>query len=90
MGAFDTFGGVFESYGWGVQLFDSPAFYPRPLVGHFGNAFGFNGGVWYDPQRQIAMAYALNGIEMGDESDGISHHERSIMRAIATFCDQNP
>lgn len=83
MGRFDSLGGVFESYGWGVQIFDRPAFFPRPLMGHFGNAYGFNGGAWYDPAVDMSFAYALNGVAMGDESDNFSEAELSIFRTIA-------
>lgn len=85
MGIFDAIGGVFESYGWGVQIFDAPVFYPRPLLGHFGNAYGFNGGVWYDRQTETAFAYALNGVAEDDESDTFSQAELAIFDAIATI-----
>lgn len=75
--------GVFQHYGAGLQIFDAPAFYPRPLVGHFGNAYGFNGGVWYDAQAGLAFAYALNGLELGDEDDRFSVQERAIFDAVA-------
>lgn len=84
-GPFDPVGGVFESYGWGLQIFATPVFYPRPLIGHFGNAYGFNGGVWYDRQTETAFAYALNGVAEGDESDAFSAHELSIFQTIAAL-----
>jgi CubicO group peptidase (beta-lactamase class C family) len=79
----DYLDGVFQHYGAGLQIFDRPTFYPRPLIGHFGNAYGFNGGVWYDEQTDLAFAYALNGLEMGDEDDRFSEHERAIFDAVA-------
>ena len=79
--------GVFEDYGAGLQIFTSPSFYPRPLIGHFGNAYGFNGGVWYDAQADIAFAYALNGLELGDEADCFSDAERDIFSAVAEIED---
>ncbi|MEJ6396837.1 serine hydrolase domain-containing protein [Yoonia sp. 208BN28-4] len=81
-GAGDYLDGVFQHYGAGLQIFDSPDFYPRPLVGHFGNAYGFNGGVWYDVQADAAFAYALNGLPMDDESDSFSDAERAIFHVI--------
>ena len=75
--------GVFQHYGAGLQIFDAPAFYPRPLIGHFGNAYGFNGGVWYDAATRTAFAYALNGLETGDEDDSFSTEERAIFSLIA-------
>jgi CubicO group peptidase (beta-lactamase class C family) len=83
MGSGGYVDGVFESYGAGVQVFDNPSFYDHPLVGHFGNAYGFNGGVWYDRARDMSFAYALNGLEMGDESDAFSDAEIRIFDAIA-------
>lgn len=83
MGPGDYLDGVFESYGAGVQIFEAPRFYPRPLVGHFGNAYGFNGGVWYDRLRNLRFAYALNGREMGDETDAFSRSELAIFEIIS-------
>ena len=79
----DYEGGLFQDYGAGEQLLTDPSFYPRPLVGHFGNAYGFNGGVWWDAQADICFAYALNGVAMGDESDALSDAERAIFAAVA-------
>lgn len=79
--------GVFQHYGAGLQIFDAPAFYPRPLVGHFGNAYGFNGGVWYDVQAGLSFAYALNGLALGDEDDRFSVQERAIFDAVAQIGD---
>ncbi|MEL6838132.1 MAG: serine hydrolase domain-containing protein [Pseudomonadota bacterium] len=75
--------GVFECYGPGVQIFRQPQFYPRPLVGHFGNAYGFNGGVWYDETKDLSFAYALNGLTLGDESDDFSEEELQIFATVA-------
>ncbi|MDX8352794.1 serine hydrolase domain-containing protein [Cognatiyoonia sp. IB215182] len=75
--------GVFEAYGPGLQIFDDPWFYPRPLVGHFGNAYGFKGGVWYDQARDLSFAYALNGFPMGDESDAFAKEELQIFEAVS-------
>jgi CubicO group peptidase (beta-lactamase class C family) len=85
MGTMDNDDGLFDQYSIGVQILRNPAFYPRPLVGHFGNAYGFNGGVWYDAQADMAFAYALNGVPMGDESDAMSDAERSIFAAVAAL-----
>jgi CubicO group peptidase (beta-lactamase class C family) len=82
-GAGDYEDGLFQHYGAGEQILPNPPFYPRPLVGHFGNAYGFNGGVWWDEQADLCFAYALNGVPMGDESDALSDAERAIFVAIA-------
>ena len=79
----DYLDGVFGDYGAGLQIYDAPMFYPRPLVGHFGNAYGFNGGVWRDATAGLSFAYALNGLEAGDEDDSFSDAERAIFDAIA-------
>ena len=78
----ETLGGVFESYGAGIQIFKSPAFYPRPLIGHFGSAYGFKGAVWHDPVAELSFAYALNGLDEGDESDAFSPAELKILDII--------
>ena len=88
MGPGDDLDGVFDSYGVGVQIFTNPRFYPRPLIGHFANAYGFTGGVWWDAARQTAFCYALNGLPLGDEDDAFRPAELAIFRAIAD--DLNP
>lgn len=82
-GSGDDLDGLFQDYGAGEQILPNPPFYPRPLVGHFGNAYGFNGGVWWDQEADICFAFALNGVPMGDESDALSEAERAIFAAIA-------
>lgn len=74
---------VFDHYGAGLQIFRKPHFYPRPLIGHFANAYGFVGGVWYDAERDVAFCYGLNGIEMDDTSDDLRPEELAIFDAIA-------
>lgn len=79
----DTEDGLFDGYGTGLQFLSGPAFYPRPLIGHFANAYGFTGGVWYDPQARAAFTYALNGLPMGDEADALRDEELAIFTAVA-------
>lgn len=74
---------VFDHYGAGLQFFRNPHFYPRPLIGHFANAYGFAGGVWYDEGRDLAFCYGLNGLEMDDTSDDLRPEELAIFDAIA-------
>lgn len=74
--------GLFQDYGAGEQILPDPPFYPRPLVGHFGNAYGFKGGVWWDTEADLCFVYALNGAAMGDESDELGSSERAIFDAI--------
>jgi len=83
VGAMDPCGGLFDSYGWGLQLLRAPPFYPRPLIGHFANAYGFTGGVWWDIERQTAFAYALNGLPPDDDDDALSREELMIFDSIA-------
>jgi CubicO group peptidase (beta-lactamase class C family) len=82
MGSIENPDGVFDSYGWGQQFLDKPSFYPRPLVGHFGNAYGFKGGIWWDKANQTAFAYALNGAPMGDDSDALHPAEKTIFETV--------
>ncbi len=82
-GVGDYLDGLFQDYGAGEQILPNPPFYPRPLVGHFGNAYGFNGGVWWDAEADLAFAYALNGLPMGEESDSLSDAEHAIFDGIA-------
>ncbi len=83
MGAMDNPHGLFDGYATGVQIFRAPAFYPRPLIGHFGSAYGFKGAVFYDAKADLAFAYALNGVAMDDESDGLSAPELQVLRTIS-------
>lgn len=75
--------GVFQSYGSGVQFLDRPAFWPRPVMGHFANAHGFVGGVWKDRETGLAFAIALNGLPLGDEDDRLREEELALYAAIA-------
>lgn len=83
MGPGDYLDGLMQSYGWGLQILDTPPFYPRPLIGHFANAYGLAGGVWYDRAADLAFAYCLNGLDSGDESDALRPAERAIFDAVA-------
>lgn len=74
---------LFQSYAWGAQILDEPTFYPRPLIGHFANAYGFCGGLWRDTEADLSFVYALNGLPMGDEDDGLRPEERAIFDAVA-------
>ncbi len=82
----DTLGGVFEQYGFGLQIFDCPTFYPNRLIGHFGTAYGFKGGVWFDCKTETAFAYASNGADIDDESDDFAEEELRIFEGIAQLC----
>ncbi len=83
MGAGNYLSGLFECYGPGLQIYHQPRFFPHALVGHFGSAYGFKGGVWYDAETGISFAYALNGYPIGDEDDDFSLEELRIFEAIA-------
>ncbi len=74
---------VFGDYGWGLMTLDNPAIYPRPLIGHFAIAYGFLGGIWWDDARQAAIAYGLNGLPEGDDSDELHPEEAEIFAAVA-------
>lgn len=74
---------LFQDYGWGVQILPDPSFYPRPLIGHFANAYGFCGGVWWDAQADIAFTYALNGLALGDDDDALRAEETAIFKAVS-------
>ena len=75
--------GVLDVYGWGVQHIRAPGFYPRPIIGHFANAYGFSGGVWYDAERDAAFVIALNGRALGDDSDDLHPSEATLFAAVA-------
>lgn len=79
---------LFQSYGWGVQILPHPSFYPRPLMGHFANAYGFCGGIWWDAQAQTAFAYAFNGLAVGDEDDALRPEECAIFDSVAQLTGQ--
>ncbi len=83
MGKMDNPHGLFDCYSHGVQVFRNPAFYPRPLIGHFGSAYGFKGGIFYDAKADMAFAYALNGVAEQDEGDALSPPERAVLNGIA-------
>ena len=87
MGPGDYQNGTFDGYSFGLQTLQKPHFYPRPLIGHFANAYGFAGGVWWDDAAQTAFCYALNGLPLGDESDAFRPEELAIFAAVAETID---
>ena len=88
MGPGDYSNGIFESYGMGLQILDNPALYPRPLIGHFGNAYGFLGGVWYDREKNAGFAYALNGAPIDAPDDSLMAEEHALFTAIGAHIDK--
>lgn len=75
--------GVVDAYGPGLMFHDRPDFYPRPLIGHFANAYGFCGGVWHDAARDAALVIALNGLPIGEDADDLRSEERALFAAVA-------
>ncbi|MEO1638044.1 MAG: serine hydrolase domain-containing protein [Pseudomonadota bacterium] len=84
----DYLDGLMQDYGAGLQFLPDPPFYPRPLTGHFANAYGFKGGVWRDGEADISFAYALNGLPLGDEDDALCNVEHQIFAVIAAMKDR--
>ena len=74
---------LWDEYGAGLMILRRPAFYPRPLIGHFANAYGLAGGVWHDAEAGLSFAYALNGLELGDEDDALRPAERRIFEVVS-------
>ena len=87
MGPGDYGDGFLESTGPGLLIFDDPAFYPRPLVGHFADAYGIRAGAWHDRLRGASFAYVLNGVPEGEEEDGWRPEELAILAAVAQALD---
>lgn len=71
----DTAGGLYLSWGLGVQRFtgahdrgrrllDSPvrALDGRPMVGHLAEAYGMFGGAWFTPDGRFGVVYLINGV----------------------------
>lgn len=83
LGPGDYGDGFLESTGPGLLVFDDPAFYPRPLVGHFANAYGIVAGAWHDRLAGTSFAYVLNGLPEGDENDAWRPEELAIFDAVA-------
>lgn len=79
---------LFARYGWGVQMLDDPAIYPRPLIGHFANAYGMVGGVWRDDAAGSSLVYVLNGLPMDDapDDDRLRPEEAALLEALAQEC----
>ncbi|MEJ6403052.1 serine hydrolase domain-containing protein [Yoonia sp. 2307UL14-13] len=75
--------GAHSGYGAGLMFENESVGYPHPIIGHFANAYGFRGGVWFDETRDLSFAYALNGFPIGDESDDLVPEEHRIFQAIA-------
>lgn len=57
----------------------------RSLIGHFACAYGMVGGAWADPATGGALAYVLNGLPVGDDSDDLRPEELSVIRTLAAL-----
>jgi len=79
--------GLPQGHGIGLMHLPAGPVWPRPLIGHFANAYGFCGGVWHDRQAGVSLAYALNGLPLGDDSDALRQEELAILRALAAIVD---
>lgn len=79
----DYLDGLLQDYDAGLQMLPNPPFYPRPLVGHFANAYGFKRRVWWDSEADLGFAYALNGLPMNDESNAMAEAEIEVFKAVA-------
>lgn len=83
VGGMDDPTGVVDAYGAGLMFHDRPDFYPRPLLGHFANAYGFCGGLWFDAERDTAFVIAINGLPEGEDADALRPEESALFRAVA-------
>jgi CubicO group peptidase (beta-lactamase class C family) len=83
LGPGDYGDGFLESTGPGLLVYDNPAFYPRPLVGHFADAYGILAGAWHDRIAGASFAYVLNGLPEGDKDEGWRPEELAIFAAVA-------
>ena len=83
LGPGDYSDGFLEGTGPGLLVYDGPAFYSRPLVGHFANAYGIVAGAWHDRLAGASFAYVLNGLPEGDEDDAWRPEELAIFDAVA-------
>ena len=73
---------LFDQHGAGVMILRRPAIYPRPLVGHFGKAYGIATGAWWDAGADVAFSYMLNGFPENDESDDLCSEEMALFARI--------
>nr|WP_256371832.1 serine hydrolase [Rubellimicrobium sp. CFH 75288] len=67
----------------GLLRLEAPEDHPRPLTGHWADAYGIRAGAWTDGTG-LAFAYVLNGCPETEE-DGLSPPERAILRAVAAL-----
>ncbi len=84
-GPADGSGSVYGTWGFGLQILDDPPHWPRPLVGHFADAYGLRGGIWHDAATGDAFAYLLNGVAevTGPGADAFSRAETDLFAAAA-------
>jgi CubicO group peptidase (beta-lactamase class C family) len=87
----DTYGGIFRSWGLGIQrLTNTPRMdfifsdY-RMMYGHIGEALGFVGNVFFDPQTRMGFVFYTNGSGKGypfDTKSAFRAVERDVFDAL--------
>jgi CubicO group peptidase (beta-lactamase class C family) len=77
--------GLMQAFGWGIMRLIRPDLYPRPLFGHFANAYGLVAGLWRDPGAGVTFVYLLNGLPEGDEDDALRPEEAAMFAQAARF-----
>lgn len=83
--------GAFLGFGTGVHWLPPGAGCPieglkRPLIGHYGDAYGLLGGLWIDPETTNGFAWFVTGSPAAPakgERSGIYRVEETMMQALA-------
>jgi CubicO group peptidase (beta-lactamase class C family) len=84
----DPSGGGFRAFGTGVHIVLPQADGPvlglgRPLIGHYGDAYGLLAGLWVDPQSAKGFAWFCTGspVSPAPGRSGIYAVEEEVMQA---------
>jgi hypothetical protein len=86
----DTSDGAFMAFGTGVHIIPAGPGGPvpglsRPLIGHYGDAYGLLAGLWVDQASGKGFAWFVNGSpnELAKGRSGIFAIEEEMMQAAA-------
>jgi CubicO group peptidase (beta-lactamase class C family) len=91
----DTSGGAFQGFGTGVHWLLPGEGCPiaglkRPMIGHYGDAYGLLAGLWVDPETRAGFAWFATGSPQAPAKgarSGVYAIEETMMQALSSALD---